>query len=157
KGPETCDARTIKEEELKAVTVKAINSLIAKRENIKESIKESVKKGLRKDDDKRLVELDKEILKLQEELVKKAMAGDDYDDLEKMIERHREEKEQLLLKQAKVIQRREKLKECSEFIESMEIQIDEYEEELVRKLIQNINVREDGYTVIFKSGIEVEI
>ena len=50
-----------------------------------------------------------------------------------------------------------RLRELEEFLENQELEVDSYDEELVRKLIEKIVVYEEKLKVIFKSGLEVEI
>ena len=50
-----------------------------------------------------------------------------------------------------------RLKELEECLENQELDIESYDEDLVRKLIDKIVVYEEKLKVIFKSGIEVEI
>ena len=47
--------------------------------------------------------------------------------------------------------------ELEEFLENQELEIEIYDEELVRKLVDKIVVYEEKLKVIFKSGLEVEI
>ena len=50
-----------------------------------------------------------------------------------------------------------RLMELEEFLENQELEIESYDEELVRKLIDKIIVHDEMLKVIFKSGLEVEI
>ncbi|WP_019138227.1 hypothetical protein [Peptoniphilus timonensis] len=50
-----------------------------------------------------------------------------------------------------------RLKELEEFLDNQELEIESYDEELVRKLVDKIVVYEKKLKVIFKSGLEVEI
>ena len=50
-----------------------------------------------------------------------------------------------------------RLKELEEFLNNQEIEIESYDEELVRKLIEKILVYEEKLKVMFKSGIEIDI
>lgn len=47
--------------------------------------------------------------------------------------------------------------ELEEFLDNQELEIESYDEDLVRKLIEKIVVYEEKLKVIFKSGLEVEI
>ena len=47
--------------------------------------------------------------------------------------------------------------ELEEFLDSQELEIERYDEDLVRKLVDKIVVYEEKLKVIFKSGLEVEI
>ena len=50
-----------------------------------------------------------------------------------------------------------RLMELKEFLDNQELEIESYDEDLVRKLIEKIVVYEEKLKVIFKSGLEVEI
>ena len=43
------------------------------------------------------------------------------------------------------------------FIESMDQKITEYSDELVRKLVEKVLINPETVTVVFKSGIEIEV
>lgn len=50
-----------------------------------------------------------------------------------------------------------RLDELQDFIGSQQSEIIEFDESLVRKLIQQITVYDDHFTVRFKSGLEIDI
>ena len=50
-----------------------------------------------------------------------------------------------------------RLKELEEFLDNQQLEIESYDEESVRKLIDKIIVHDEMLKVIFKSGFEVEI
>jgi len=50
-----------------------------------------------------------------------------------------------------------RIKELQDFIDSQQSEITEFDESLVRKLIQQISVYDDRLAVRFKSGLEVNI
>ena len=50
-----------------------------------------------------------------------------------------------------------RVKELEEFLDNQELEIESYDEELVRKLIEKIVIYDEMLKVIFKSGLEVEI
>ncbi|WP_278725793.1 integrase [Finegoldia magna] len=47
--------------------------------------------------------------------------------------------------------------ELEEFFDNQELEIERYDEELVKKLIEKIVVYEERLKVVFKSGIEIDI
>ena len=49
------------------------------------------------------------------------------------------------------------VKELEEFLDNQELEIESYDEELVRKLVDKIVVYDEMLKVIFKSGIEILI
>ena len=97
------------------------------------------------------------MLKVQEELLKVANAKKDYTDLAKGVEELRNEKEKILLSVAEVKNEQSRLIELEEFLDNQELEIERYDEDLVRKLIEKIIVYEEKLKVIFKSGINIEL
>lgn len=97
------------------------------------------------------------MLEVQEELLKIANAKKDYTDLADRVEELRNEKEKILLSIEKEKNQQSRLMELEEFLDNQELEIDSYDEELVRKLVDKIVVYEKKLKVIFKSGLEVEI
>lgn len=156
-GPEACEARTIKEEDLQEAVVEAINQLISESSKLKEIIKENIEKSITGDGSSQIDEIDKEMLKVQEELLKVANAKKDYTDLADRVEELRNEKEKILLNMAEEKNEQIRLMELEEFLDNQELEVDSYDEKLVRKLVGKIVVYDEMLKVIFKSGIEVEI
>ena len=97
------------------------------------------------------------MLKVQEELLEVANAKKDYTDLADRVEELRNEKEKILLEMAEEKNEQSRLKELEEFLDNQELEIESYDEDLVRKLIDKIVVYDESLKVIFKSGLEVEI
>ena len=50
-----------------------------------------------------------------------------------------------------------RLKELEEFLEDQEFEMERYDEDLVRKLIEKIIVYDENLKVVFKSGLKVQI
>ena len=156
-GPEVCEARTIKETDLQEAVVEAINKLISESSELKEIIKENIEKVITGDGSRQIEEIDQEMLKVQEELLKAANAKKDYTDLADRVEELRNEKEKILLDLAEEKNEQSRLIELEEFLDNQELEIERYDEELVKKLIEKIVVYEEKLKVIFKSGIEIDI
>ena len=97
------------------------------------------------------------MLKVQEELLKVANAKKYYTDLANKVEELRNEKEKILLNVAEEKNIQSRLIELEEFLEKqeLELEIESYDEELVRKLVDKIVVYDEKLKVIFKSGLEV--
>ena len=91
-GPEACEARTIREEGLQDAVVEAINQLISESSELKVIIKKNIEKAITSDGSCKIEEIDKEMLKVQEELLKVANAKKDYTDLANKVEELRNEK-----------------------------------------------------------------
>ena len=97
------------------------------------------------------------MLEVQEELLKVANAKKDYTDLADRVEELRNEKEKILLDLAEEKNEQSRLVELEEFLDNQELEIESYDEDLVRKLIEKIIVYDESLKMIFKSGLEVEI
>ena len=69
----------------------------------------------------------------------------------------RNEKERILLGIAEEKNEQSILMELEEFLEKQQLEIENYDEELVRKLVVKIVVYEEKLKLIFKSGIEIEL
>ena len=130
---------------------------VEKFEGRKEIIKENIEKAITGNGSSRIKEIDKEMLKVQEELLKVANAKKDYTELADRVEELRNEKEKILLDLAEEKNEQSRLMELEEFLDSQQLEIESYDEELVRKLVEKIVVYEEKLKVIFKSGLEVEI
>ena len=133
-GPEVCEARTIKEEDLQEAVVEAINQLISESSELKEIIKENIEKVITGDGSSGIEEIDKEMLKVQEELLKAANAKKDYTDLADRVEELRNEKEKIRLDLAEEKNEQSRLIELEEFLDNQELEIERYDEELVKNL-----------------------
>ena len=73
------------------------------------------------------------------------------------ILRLREEKHQLLLDDANKEGSRAKLEELESFLSEQSAEVKEFNDALVRRLIETITVYDDRFKVKFKSGIEIEV
>ena len=69
----------------------------------------------------------------------------------------REEKQQLLLEDAEKEGVRQQMKVIEEFLDGQQEKVEEYDEALVRKLIEKITVYDDRLVVMFKSGNEMGV
>ena len=90
-------------------------------------------------------------------ILKKTRARQDCDDLGQEVIRLREEKYQLQLEDANKETLRQKIVELETVLAGINGKVEEYEDALVRKLIERITVYDEYYTVEFKSGIEIDV
>ena len=68
-----------------------------------------------------------------------------------------EARKKILLIIAEQENERTRLKELEEFLENHELEIEKYDEDLVKKLISEITVYDESLKVVLKSGMEVVI
>ena len=67
------------------------------------------------------------------------------------------QKEKILLNVAEEKNVQSRLMELEEFLDNQELEIERYDEDLVRKLVGKIVVYDEDLKVVFKSGLEVQI
>lgn len=97
------------------------------------------------------------LLELQKKLLKKANAKQNYDDLADEIEALREQKHAVMIESAEREGIKKRAAEMQQFLAEQKLEITEYDERLVRQLIEKITVYEDRFEVMFKSQTTVEI
>ena len=133
------------------------DEVYAQRDVYLPQLKANIEKVLGEDNSGPVAEVDAKIADLQQELLKKAKANQDYEMLGKEITRLREEKYQLQLEDANREGIRQKVAELETFFGELDGEVTEYDDSLVRRLIERITVYDDHFTVEFKSGIEVDV
>jgi site-specific DNA recombinase len=62
----------------------------------------------------------------------------------------------LLLENANRDERKKRIEEMREFMNGQSTEIVEFDEQLVRRLIEKVTVFEDKFTVEFKSGLKID-
>ena len=69
----------------------------------------------------------------------------------------RNKRQILLLEDASLSSENERINELIEFIRKNKFRTLEYDDKLVRKMIESVTVYEEHFVISFKSGIEIEI
>ena len=152
-----CPARTVTEAELHAAVVAAVNEVHAHQDAYLPQLKINIEKAIRKNNSGPVAELDGKIADLEQEILKRTRARQDCDDLGQEVIQLREEKYQLQLEDATKETLRQKIVELEKVLAGINGKVEEYEDALVRKLIERITVYDDYFTVEFKSGIEIDV
>ena len=153
----SCTARTVKEELLHEVVVRAVNELIRSSASFIPALQASIERCLSDSNSSVVAEIDVRLLELQQELLKLANAKKNYDDIADVIDELREQKEELLLQEANKDSIRQRMAEMVTYLQNEPEEITEYSEALVRRMIEKITVYYDHFVVEFKSGIEITI
>lgn len=94
---------------------------------------------------------------LQQELIDRTESGTNYDDLAEEILRLRELQEQTVMDDAAKAAHRERIQELLHFINSQPRTITEFDEALVKKLLESVKVCEFFLEFRFKSGVTISI
>ena len=152
-----CPSRTLYESDLHAAVIQAINQLIAQKDDLLPGLKIAIEKALDSGNRTRVAEIDAQLENLEKELLKRANTKQDYTDILEQLDAMRDAKQELLLEDANNAGIQRQLNAIEAFLESQQTAIEEYDEALVRKLLERVMVYDDHLTFEFKSGIEIGI
>lgn len=94
---------------------------------------------------------------MQQELIDRTESGTNYDDLAEEILRLRELQEQKGMDDATQKEHTKRIKELQKFIQSQPSEITEFDESLVKKLLEKVTVHDDYLEFRFKSGVTISI
>ncbi|WP_409336278.1 recombinase family protein [Eubacterium sp. F2] len=156
KGSE-CTAPTINEETLQTAVVKAINELLANKEPFLSTLQKNIATVLNEENDNATNDIDSKLKELQQQLLIQAKSKNDYEDVADEIYRLRELKQNALVENAEREGKRQRIDEMTDFLNEQPCELEEYDEQLVRRLIEKVTVYDDKLIVEFKSGIEIDI
>lgn len=157
-GPKACNAPTLREDELQEKVMQAINLAWGSKSTVIEQLKVLAEQCIKTDQQEQIDAIDTELGELQKELVRKALANEDYQELVDRVEGLKKKKQQILVEQAMDKGKELKRDEMVAFLETQSSEIEKYDEQLVRRLIESITVREDASLIVeFKSGASVKV
>ena len=154
---ENCTNRTVHEETLKEISLKAINQICNDSDSFINQIQENVAKAIVNTDSLSPEVIDKRLEELQKELIHKVNNKQEYDAIADEIFRLRDQKQQSLMDAETQKKNLRRVKDLQDFIKDQSTEITEFDESLVRRLVESITVFNDHFTVEFKSGITVDI
>ena len=152
-----CEARTVLESTLEQVMVSAINQTLCDKDSFLATLRENIETVIAQENDQTLAGIDARLQELQTELLKLANSKVDYEDVADEIFRLREEKQKVQLENIGRDELKNRIADMSVFLQEQLTAIAEYDEPLVRRLIEKVTVYEDKFTVEFKSGMTVDV
>lgn len=153
----SCSGRTLFETDLQAAVITAFNQMIEQQDDFLPGMKLVMERALRQKNTLRVAEIDAKLDKLQKELLSKANAKQGYDDLAEMINNLRKDKQALLLDDANRSAMKQRLDELEAFMNENQELLTDYDEALVRKLIERITVFDDHLIFEFRCGLQTEV
>lgn len=156
-GPKGCDAPTIQESVLQNGVAKAINEVFGNSSAFLPILEENMQAIIGNDVEIRLAEIDRRLKELQQELLKQANAKKDYTELADEIYALREQRQNVLAAEAEQDGRRQRMEEMKKLLEEQADIPLEYDEQLVRRLVEKVTVYEEELIVEFKSGLEIRV
>ena len=116
-----------------------------------------MKRAMQTSNSPRVTEIDERLEALQKELLKKANAKQGFEELADEIDALREEKQDLLIEEANRAGLKQRLDELEAFLTEQTTEVTDYDEGLVRQLIEKITVYDDHLSFEFKSGLETVV
>ena len=152
-----CTASTILEDTLKEKIVEAINVAVSGKNSFLAILKKNIETVLSADLDESTADIDKRLEELQTELIQKANSNETYDNIVNEIYRLRDLSQETLSKNALRQDKRDRITEMTDFLNMQTGDITEFDDKLVRKLIEKVIVYDDRLVVEFKSGLEINV
>lgn len=152
-----CASRTISETDLQDGVVKAINQIITDKDDFMHVLMKNITAVVGNDFDGNVAEIEGHLKELQDELIGKANSAEDYDTTVDEIYRLRELKQETLEHNAERQAKRQRITDMKDFLQGQRGKFIEYEDKLVRQLVESVMVNEDNLVVTFKSGLEIEV
>ena len=153
----TCTNRTVNEELLKEISVKAMNEILSDSNSFIQQMQENLAKAIAQSDTPSPAVIQKRLEELQQELIAKTNRRQAYDAIANEIFRLREQKEKAEANLRGQKEGLDRIKELQDFIKKQSSNLTEFDESLVRKLIKSIHVFPDHFAIKFKSGISIDI
>lgn len=152
-----CDACTIAESAIEQVLVTAINKTLCDKDGFLSTLQDNIVTVISRENNQTLAGIDKRLEELQIELLKLASSKADYEDVADEIYRLREEKQKEQLESVGRDEVKKRISDMDSFLREQPTAIAEYDEPLVRRLIEKVTIYEDRFTVEFKSGVTVDV
>lgn len=156
-GPGTCGADAIHESELQSLVIRGINRTLARKDTMNETLQKNIELVLSGVDGIPFDEIDSRLEELQKELLKVANSKGNYDSIADEIYRLHEAKQNALVGNAEREGMKQRINEMQQFLAEQTQDIIEYDEQLVRKLIEKIMVYDEKVTIKFKSGTSLDV
>ena len=155
-SPSKCQARTVKEDLLHEVSVEVINSLIDDSDYL-DTLEENIKEVLNQKYDETVEDVDDQLHELQKQLYIHENEKEEYEQLAEQIYDLREKKRALLIANATNEDKRRRLADIKAFLKRLHIKLEEYDESLVNRLVEQVRVKEEGFEVKLKTGEGITI
>lgn len=156
RGPGKCDAPTIQESELQETVIKAINMALGNMDSMMAALLENVETVIRQEDESSVEGIEAKLDELQKELLKRANSKKDYNGIAEEIHRLRDLKQNALVASAEQEGLKKRIAEMREYLDSQPTEVLEYDEQLVRRLIEKVTIYDERFEVEFRSETTVD-
>lgn len=136
--------------------IQDINQTLGDKDSVITALQENVETVILQEDESSAENIEARLEALQKELLKLANFKKDYNGIADEIHRLRELKQNALAKSAEREGLKKRIAEMREFLDSQPTEVLEYDEQLVRRLIEKVTVYDERFEVEFKSGMTVD-
>ena len=137
--------------------VRAINKTLGGREQFLVQLQNNIEDVLNGDSTATLEYIDQRMAELQEKLVMCVNKNSEYDVIANEIDALREKKAAVVTRDAEQKMLRKRIDEMRQFLQTQTDRVTEYDEQMVRRLIEKITVFDDKLIFEFKSGMSIEL
>lgn len=137
--------------------VKAINLTLGNRDSMMDVLQENIEAVIRQEEETSAEGINAKLEELQKELLRLANSKKDYNSVADEIDRLRELKQEALTESAEREGVKKRIAEMREFLDNQTTEILEYDEQLVRRLIEKVTVYDERFEVQFRSGMTVDV
>ncbi|MBV0921052.1 recombinase [Lactobacillus reuteri] len=152
-----CMIRNIKEPLLKAATLDAINQLIESHELAGKQIKANIMKIVKNSKGPTIEELDKRLEEAQLKLIQAANQHQNCNDLTQQVMELREQKEKVQEIESENQVKLHNIDQVSNFMDENQGGIQEFDPQLVRRLIEKITIFQRYMEFTFKDGEVIKV
>ena len=150
-------ARTVREDDLESIVLRAINETFCQSDGFMSVLESNARMAVESKSGFSLKALDEKIASLQRKLVEKVNHRQDYEELAEQIQRLQAEKARRESDGANKKRNAQAVRDLHEFIRSQGKEITEFDEKLIRRLVERITISDETVTVLFKSGQSITI
>jgi site-specific DNA recombinase len=137
--------------------VTAINQALCDKDHSLITLQKNIETVICHENSHTLIAIDKRLTEFQAELLKLASSKADYEKVGDEIYRLREEKQKAQVENLGRHELQKRITDMSAFLQEQPTALTEYDESLVRRLIEKVTVYEDKFTVEFKSGLTMDV
>ena len=152
-----CDARTVDETDLKQAVVYGMNQVFGNQDEVKSILASALQKVIGENGNEEISAINLRLQELQVQLLGASSKNHDVTEIGEQIIGLKEEKEKLLLKQGTLDNSKQRIDEMIQFLDEQDVEIKDFDEVLVRRMVEDVKIFDEYILVKFKSGIEVEI
>lgn len=139
------------------MVARAINDLLGGRDTFLPILQANILQVLENNSSGKIAEIDHRLVEQQQKLLKLANGKKDYNAVADEIHSLREQRQKVLAQDAEHDGQKKHIEELKAFLEEQKDIPIEYDEQLVRRLVEKVTVFDEKIAVKFKSGVEIEV